>query len=57
MSLRKVDRSVEAAGDIDLLILDKTGTITLGNRMATEFFAYAGEFQKKNLAKWLNWLP
>lgn len=34
----KSGRSVEAAGDIDLLILDKTGTITLGNRMATEFF-------------------
>lgn len=31
-------RSVEAAGDIDLLILDKTGTITMGNRMATAFF-------------------
>ncbi len=30
-------RSVEAAGDIDLLILDKTGTITVGNRMATAF--------------------
>lgn len=30
-------RSVEAAGDIDLLILDKTGTITIGNRMATAF--------------------
>lgn len=30
-------RAVEAAGDIDVLLLDKTGTITLGNRMATEF--------------------
>ncbi len=30
-------RAVEAAGDIDVLMLDKTGTITLGNRMATEF--------------------
>jgi potassium-transporting ATPase ATP-binding subunit len=30
-------RSVEAAGDVDTLLLDKTGTITLGNRMATEF--------------------
>src|SRR4030095_5852832 len=30
-------RSVEAAGDIDVLLLDKTGTITLGNRMATAF--------------------
>ena len=30
-------RAVEAAGDIDVLLLDKTGTITLGNRQATEF--------------------
>jgi K+-transporting ATPase ATPase B chain len=30
-------RAVEAAGDVDVLLLDKTGTITLGNRMASEF--------------------
>ena len=30
-------KAVEAAGDVDVLLLDKTGTITLGNRMATEF--------------------
>lgn len=30
-------RAVEAAGDVDVLLLDKTGTITFGNRMATEF--------------------
>lgn len=35
--IAKSGRSVEAAGDIDLLILDKTGTITIGNRMATAF--------------------
>jgi potassium-transporting ATPase ATP-binding subunit len=35
-------RAVEAAGDIDVLLLDKTGTITLGNRMATEFFPAPG---------------
>lgn len=35
-------RAVEAAGDIDVLLLDKTGTITLGNRMATEFHAAPG---------------
>jgi K+-transporting ATPase ATPase B chain len=35
--IAKSGRAVEAAGDIDLLLLDKTGTITLGNRMATEF--------------------
>jgi potassium-transporting ATPase ATP-binding subunit len=32
-------RAVEAAGDVDTLLLDKTGTITLGNRRATEFVA------------------
>src|SRR5271155_3637258 len=31
-------RAVEAAGDVDTLLLDKTGTITLGNRQASEFF-------------------
>ncbi len=35
-------RAVEAAGDIDVLLLDKTGTITLGNRMASEFIAAPG---------------
>jgi K+-transporting ATPase ATPase B chain len=35
-------RAVEAAGDIDVLLLDKTGTITLGNRQATEFFPADG---------------
>ena len=35
-------RAVEAAGDVDCLLLDKTGTITLGNRMATEFIPAPG---------------
>ena len=35
-------RAVEAAGDIDVLLLDKTGTITLGNRMATDFHPAPG---------------
>ena len=35
-------RAVEAAGDIDVLLLDKTGTITLGNRQATEFIPAEG---------------
>lgn len=35
-------RAVEAAGDLDVLLLDKTGTITFGNRMATEFIASSG---------------
>ena len=35
-------RAVEAAGDVDTLLLDKTGTITLGNRQATEFLPLSG---------------
>ncbi len=35
-------RAVEAAGDVDTLLLDKTGTITLGNRQATEFYPLTG---------------
>ena len=35
-------RAVEAAGDVDVLLLDKTGTITLGNRHAVEFFPAPG---------------
>jgi K+-transporting ATPase ATPase B chain len=35
-------RAVEAAGDVDTILLDKTGTITFGNRMATEFLPAAG---------------
>ena len=38
----KSGRAVEAAGDIDVLLLDKTGTITLGNRMASEFIPVPG---------------
>lgn len=43
-------RAVEAAGDIDLLILDKTGTITIGNRIATAFLP-ATDFGEKEFAK------
>ena len=35
-------RAIEAAGDVDVLLLDKTGTITLGNRMATDFVPSEG---------------
>ena len=35
-------RAIEAAGDVDILMLDKTGTITLGNRQATEFIPVDG---------------
>jgi K+-transporting ATPase ATPase B chain len=40
-------RAVEAAGDVDTLLLDKTGTITLGNRQATEFRPVRGVSEKE----------
>jgi len=43
-------RAVEAAGDVDVLLLDKTGTITLGNRQATEFVPL-GRVSKRELAE------
>ena len=43
-------RAVEAAGDVDVLLLDKTGTITLGNRQASEFISADG-VQEKELAE------
>jgi K+-transporting ATPase ATPase B chain len=43
-------RAVEAAGDVDVLLLDKTGTITLGNRQATEFIP-VGVVSERELAE------
>jgi len=43
-------RAVEAAGDVDVLMLDKTGTITLGNRQASKFVAAPG-FSENQLAE------
>jgi K+-transporting ATPase ATPase B chain len=40
-------RAVEAAGDVDTLLLDKTGTITLGNRQASEFISLPGVSEKE----------
>ncbi len=40
--IAKSGRAVEAAGDVDVLLLDKTGTITLGNRQAAEFIPVGG---------------
>ncbi len=40
-------RAVEAAGDVDVLLLDKTGTITLGNRQATRFVPAAGVSERQ----------
>jgi K+-transporting ATPase ATPase B chain len=39
-------RAVEAAGDVDVLLLDKTGTITLGNRQASAFYAARGQSEQ-----------
>jgi K+-transporting ATPase ATPase B chain len=39
-------RAVEAAGDVQTLLLDKTGTITLGNRMASDFFPVGGHSEQ-----------
>lgn len=40
-------RAIEAAGDVDILLLDKTGTITLGNRRASEFLPVSGVSEKQ----------
>ncbi|MBC1633541.1 potassium-transporting ATPase subunit KdpB [Listeria welshimeri] len=40
-------RAIEAAGDVDVLLLDKTGTITLGNRKASEFIPVDGVTEQK----------
>ncbi len=49
-------RAVEAAGDVDVLLLDKTGTITLGNRQASAFLPAPGS-RTVNWRKPRNWLP
>ncbi len=45
--IAKSGRAVETAGDVDVLLLDKTGTITIGNRKATNFYA-AENVQEKH---------
>jgi len=40
-------RAVEAAGDVQTLLLDKTGTITLGNRMASDFYPVGGSTEEE----------
>ncbi|MES2447341.1 MAG: potassium-transporting ATPase subunit KdpB [Bacteroidota bacterium] len=44
--ITKSGKAVETAGDIDVLLLDKTGTITIGNRKATNFYPTAGVDEK-----------
>jgi K+-transporting ATPase ATPase B chain len=48
--IAKSGKAVEAAGDIDVLLLDKTGTITLGNRMASDFIP-ANNIEQQYLAE------
>ncbi|KNB60220.1 potassium-transporting ATPase subunit KdpB [Chryseobacterium sp. Hurlbut01] len=48
--ITKSGKAVETAGDIDVLLLDKTGTITIGNRKATHFYA-ANNVDEKALIK------
>jgi len=48
--LAKSGKAVELAGDIDTLLLDKTGTITIGNRQATDYFPLPG-ISRERLAK------
>ena len=43
-------RAIEAAGDVDVLLLDKTGTITLGNRQASDFIP-VGDISERDLAE------
>jgi K+-transporting ATPase ATPase B chain len=45
--ITKSGKAVETAGDIDVLLLDKTGTITIGNRKATNFYATNGISQEE----------
>ncbi|MBV9452877.1 MAG: potassium-transporting ATPase subunit KdpB, partial [Rubrobacter sp.] len=52
--LAKSGRTVEVAGDIDTLLLDKTGTITIGNRKATEFIPLDGSSGKLRRAAYLS---
>ncbi len=45
--ITKSGKAVETAGDIDVLLLDKTGTITIGNRKATNFYPASGVDEKQ----------
>ncbi len=45
--IAKSGKAVETAGDVDTLLLDKTGTITIGNRKATQFYPASGVAEKE----------
>ena len=53
--IAKSGKAVEVAGDIDTLLLDKTGTITLGNRKATLFVPDGGHVRPRAGAGWPRW--
>jgi potassium-transporting ATPase ATP-binding subunit len=52
--ITKSGKAVETAGDVDTLLLDKTGTITIGNRKATRFYAIGGNGEKE-FVKLVSW--
>ncbi len=45
--ITKSGKAVETAGDLDTILLDKTGTITIGNRKATNFYVASGEDERR----------
>ena len=53
--IAKSGKAVETAGDIDTVLLDKTGTITVGNRHATRVPAGRRLFAARDLARWRRW--
>ncbi len=55
--IAKSGRAVEAAGDIDVLLLDKTGTITFGNRMAAAFVPVGGASEREAAGSGFSLLP
>lgn len=60
--ITKSGKAVETAGDIDVLLLDKTGTITIGNRKATNFYPAGGIDEKRFikaavLSSWMDETP
>ena len=55
--ITKSGKAVETAGDLDTLLLDKTGTITIGNRKATNFWPAKWNTEKVFYQKLCIWLP
>ena len=55
--IAKSGKAVELAGDIDVVLLDKTGTITMGNRNATEFLPIGDVFRCRRWGGWRPWPP